>query len=67
MAITHFFSRSEETLRRDKAEKERENWRKTLELKCDKLMEDNRELKELLKITEDGGNKNFSYIWCNVM
>ena len=49
MAITHFFSRSEETLRRDKAEKERENWRKTLELKCDKLMEDNREMKELLK------------------
>ena len=38
--------RSDEVLRKDQAEKERENWRKTLEQKCDKLAEDNKELKE---------------------
>ena len=38
--------RSDEVLRKDQAEKERENWRKTIEQKCDKLAEDNRELKE---------------------
>ena len=48
--------RSEEKIRKGEAKKEKERWRKTLEEKydqisdkCDKLAEDNQEMKVLLK------------------
>ena len=52
----HVCFRSEEKIRKGEAKKEKERWRKTLEEKydqlsdkCDKLAEDNQEMKVLLK------------------
>ena len=52
----HVCFRSEEKIREGEAKKEKERWRKTLEEKydqlsdkCDKLAEDNQEMKVLLK------------------
>ena len=52
----HVCFRSEEQIRKGEAKKEKERWRKTLEEKydqlsdkCDKLAEDNQEMKVLLK------------------